>query len=148
MATQVKSGMETHQQKEEVKSAERNAEVREIRNDITHLMNTSEEYGAPFQSIEVTTLKTFSEVNGDSSKKLEEEFLVPVFENKLSREEQVKVKKVTKRIHFIRHGEGFHNVAGREWRERPDYVPGTEPYKLDTDPEYHYIDAILTFNPF
>ena len=148
MATQDKIGTETHQQKkveaEKEHEKEGSPELRKIRNDITHLMNTSEEYGGPFESIEVTTLKTFADVNGDSNKKLEKEFSVPVFENKSSREEQVKVKSVTKRIHFIRHGEGFHNVAQREWRERPDYVPGTEPYKLDTDPEYHYIDALLT----
>jgi len=119
-------------------------ELRKIRSDITHLMNTSEEYGALFESIEVTTLKTFSDVNGDTSKNLQEEFLVPKFENTCSREEQLKAKKLIKRIHFIRHGEGFHNVAGREWRKRPNYVPGTEPYKLDTDPEYFYIDALLT----
>ena len=120
------------------------AETQKIRNDMTHLMNTSEEYGAPFRSIDVTTLKTFAEANGDLDKNLHEVFSIPRFENKTSREEQIKSKSVTKRIHFIRHGEGFHNVACREWRLRPDYIPGTEPYKLDTDPEYHYIDALLT----
>ena len=119
-------------------------ELRRIRSDIKDLMNTSEEYGAPFESIEVRTIKTFSDANGDTNKNLQEEFLVPKFESTSNRDDQVKAKKVTKRIHFIRHGEGFHNVAGREWRKRPDYVPGTEPYKLDTDPEYFYIDALLT----
>ena len=119
-------------------------ELRRLRSDITKLLNTSEEYGAPFKSIDVRTLRTFSNLNGDTSKNLQEEFLVPKFENSSSREEQVEAKRVTKRIHFIRHGEGLHNVAGREWRKRPDYVPGTEPYKLDTDPEYFYIDALLT----
>merc|ERR1712038_182571 len=95
-------------------------------------------------SIDVTTLKTFAEVNGDLDKNLQDEFLIQRFENKTNREEQIKSKSVTKRIHFIRHGEGFHNVAEREWRGRPDFIPGTRPYKLDTDPDYHYIDALLT----
>ena len=37
------------------------AETQKIRNDITHLMSNSEEYGAPFRSIDVITLKTFAE---------------------------------------------------------------------------------------
>jgi len=141
MATEENNGAVTYAQKEdEVKRAK----TQKIRNHMTHLMNTSEEYGAPFRSIDVTTLKTFAEVNGDLDKNLKEEFLIPRFENKTSREEQIKSKKVTKRIHFIRHGEGFHNVAEREWREKPDFIPGTRPYKLDTDPDYSYIDALLT----
>ena len=107
-------------------------------------MNTSIEFGGPFESIDVITLKTFSEVQGDTEKNLATEFVLPKFENQFSREEQIKRKHVTKRIHFIRHGEGHHNVAQREWRENPNYVKGTEPYKIDTDPEFKYIDARLT----
>mmetsp|Transcript_61616 Transcript_61616/g.201104 ORF Transcript_61616/g.201104 Transcript_61616/m.201104 type:complete len:297 (-) Transcript_61616:49-939(-) len=46
-----------------------------------------------------------------------------------------------KRVSFIRHGEGYHNVAQREWKEAGK--PG-EPYTTDTDPEYRYLDPELT----
>ena len=114
-------------------------ELRRIRSDLTKLMKSSEEYGAPFESIEVNTIKSFSNINGNTNKSLPEEVLIPKFESIYSREEQVKAKKVTKRIHFIRHGEGFHNVVLQEWRQRPDYVPGSLPDNLDI-----YTDALLT----
>ena len=134
-------GVESHQKKEvEAKIAE----LQNIKEEILHLMKTSEDYGGPFESIEVSTLKTFSDVNGDSKKDLSTEFVVPKLDSKLHRDEQIKRKRVTKRIHFIRHGEGHHNVAERQWREKPGYVPGTEPYTLDTDPQFSYIDAMLT----
>ena len=60
-------GTETHQ-KQEVEA--KTAELQGIRKDIAHLMKTSEEYGGPFESIEATTLKTFSDVHGDSKKNL------------------------------------------------------------------------------
>lgn len=44
-------------------------------------------------------------------------------------------------MHFVRHGEGYHNVAQREWRQASK--PG-EPYTIDTDPEFKFIDALLT----
>jgi len=50
----------------------------------------------------------------------------------------------TKKVHFIRHGEGHHNVAQKEWRVKPDFVWPSEPYTVDNDPEYSYIDALLT----
>lgn len=37
-------------------------------------------------------------------------------------------------VHFIRHGEGEHNAAQREWRARPEWDGKTEPYTIDTDP--------------
>jgi len=46
-----------------------------------------------------------------------------------------------KKVHFIRHGQGFHNVAQAEWRAAGK--PG-EPYTLDTDPNLKYGDALLT----
>ncbi|CAJ1367171.1 unnamed protein product [Effrenium voratum] len=49
-----------------------------------------------------------------------------------------------KKIHFVRHGEGQHNVAQREWRLRPDFKEGTEPYTVDQDPDGRYFDADLT----
>lgn len=49
----------------------------------------------------------------------------------------------SKLCHFIRHGEGFHNVAQREWRAKPDWDGKSEPYTLDTDAEFHFIDAEL-----
>ena len=97
MATEGNHGSENYAQKEdEVKRAK----TQKIRNQMSHLMNTSEEYGAPFRSIDVTTLKTFAKVNGDFDKNLQEEFLIPRFENKTSREEQIKSKSVRKRINF------------------------------------------------
>ena len=136
-----REGTEPHQKKEvEAKTAE----LQRIRKDITNLMKTSNEYGGPFESIEATTLKTFSEVQGDLKKNLATDFMLPRFKSEFSKEDQVKNKSVTKRIHFIRHGEGHHNVAQREWREKPDYVKGTEPYTISTDPEFTYIDALLT----
>ena len=49
-----------------------------------------------------------------------------------------------KKVHFIRHGEGHHNVVQREWRARADWDGASEPYTLDTDPEYRFVDALLT----
>ena len=47
-------------------------------------------------------------------------------------------------MHFIRHGEGHHNVAQREWRAAAGWDGTSEPYTLDTDPEYRFVDALLT----
>ena len=47
-------------------------------------------------------------------------------------------------VHFIRHGEGAHNVAQREWRADPQWDGSSEPYTLDTDPDYRFHDAVLT----
>jgi len=49
-----------------------------------------------------------------------------------------------KKVHFIRHGEGHHNVVQREWRARAGWDGASEPYTLDTDPEYRFVDALLT----
>ena len=133
--------VENHQLKEvEAKIAE----AQGIRKQIAHLMKTSGEYGGPFESIDVSTLKAFADVNGDSTMDLASVFRVPKLDITLSKNEQIKNKSVTKRIHFIRHGEGHHNLAQRQWRKKPDYVKGTEPYKLETDPEFAYVDALLT----
>lgn len=50
----------------------------------------------------------------------------------------------TKVVHFIRHGDGVHNAAQREWRERPDWDGTSEPYTDDTDPDFKYLDPELT----
>lgn len=50
----------------------------------------------------------------------------------------------TKLVHFIRHGDGVHNAAQREWRERPDWDGTSEPYTDDTDPDFKYLDPELT----
>ena len=50
----------------------------------------------------------------------------------------------SKKVQFIRHGEGYHNVAQREWRSRPGWEGSTEPYTVDTDPGGRYVDALLT----
>lgn len=49
--------------------------------------------------------------------------------------------KNTKLVYFIRHGEGFHNKAQQEWREAKK---AGEPYTLDTDPAFRYMDPSLT----
>lgn len=46
-----------------------------------------------------------------------------------------------KLVHLVRHGEGYHNVAQREWRDAGK--PG-EPYTLDNDPEEKLRDPELT----
>lgn len=48
------------------------------------------------------------------------------------------------KVHFIRHGEGVHNVAQREWRLRPGYDGRSEPYTVANDPSGKYADALLT----
>lgn len=49
-----------------------------------------------------------------------------------------------KKCFFIRHGEGYHNVAQREWRAGPSWDGVTEPYTIDNDPSYKYLDPSLT----
>ncbi len=49
----------------------------------------------------------------------------------------------SKLVHFIRHGEGYHNQAQREWRADPGWDQKSEPYTVDTDPTERYIDAEL-----
>merc|ERR1719473_311219 len=49
-----------------------------------------------------------------------------------------------KLCHFIRHGEGIHNVAQRQWRARNDWDHLSEPYTVDNDAKFFYIDAELT----
>ena len=49
-----------------------------------------------------------------------------------------------KLIHFIRHGEGHHNVVQREWRAMPDWDGVSEPYTIDNDPDYKFLDPELT----
>lgn len=51
---------------------------------------------------------------------------------------------VIKKVHLIRHGEGFHNVAQREWRAQADWDGVSEPYTLVTDPEMRFLDPELT----
>lgn len=46
-----------------------------------------------------------------------------------------------KRVSFIRHGEGFHNVAKQQWNEQG--LAG-EPYTLENDPNMKYLDPSLT----
>jgi len=49
----------------------------------------------------------------------------------------------SKLVYFIRHGEGTHNLAQREHRSHPGWDGKSEPYTLDTDPDFGYIDAEL-----
>ena len=41
------------------------------------------------------------------------------------------------------HGEGFHNVAQREWRTDPNWDGNSEPYTIDNDPDGRCMDAEL-----
>ncbi|KAL3892790.1 MAG: hypothetical protein SGPRY_014783, partial [Prymnesium sp.] len=50
----------------------------------------------------------------------------------------------TKRVHFIRHGEGDHNVIQREWRASASWDGVSEPYTIDNDPSFTYLDPGLT----
>ena len=50
----------------------------------------------------------------------------------------------SKKVNFIRHGEGHHNVAQREWRAQPDWDGTSEPYTIDNDASFRYVDALLT----
>lgn len=47
-------------------------------------------------------------------------------------------------IHFIRHGEGDHNVAQREWRTDPAWDGKSDPYTFDRDPTFKFLDPGLT----
>ncbi|KAL1507168.1 hypothetical protein AB1Y20_008019 [Prymnesium parvum] len=49
-----------------------------------------------------------------------------------------------KLVHFVRHGEGHHNVVQREWRGRPTWDGLSEPYTLDNDPSFKFLDPELT----
>jgi len=50
----------------------------------------------------------------------------------------------SKKVWFIRHGEGYHNVAQREWRAAASWDGKSEPYTMDNDPQGVYVDAKLT----
>lgn len=47
-------------------------------------------------------------------------------------------------IHFVRHGEGYHNKAQREWRAKQDYDGSSSPYSFDIDQEFKFLDPKLT----
>mmetsp|Transcript_14775 Transcript_14775/g.29127 ORF Transcript_14775/g.29127 Transcript_14775/m.29127 type:complete len:282 (-) Transcript_14775:122-967(-) len=51
---------------------------------------------------------------------------------------------LSKKLFIIRHGEGHHNVAQREWRAKADWDGVSEPYTIDTDPDFRYEDPALT----
>ena len=55
-------------------------------------------------------------------------------------------KRILKRmkVSLIRHGQGFHNVAQKEWRNDPKWDRKSEPYTVDNDPNYRFMDAMLT----
>lgn len=52
--------------------------------------------------------------------------------------------KNAKKVYFVRHGEALHNVAQREWRSQPDWDGVSDPYTFPNDPEFKYIDPVLT----
>ena len=122
-------------------------ELQRIRPDVQHLLKTSSDYAGPFRSIEVTTLKSFSRVNGDHEKSLATEFNIPSLDVSLAKVEENENKSVTKRIHFIRHGEGYHNVAFKQgtltWPWEPQEEDGVK-HTLDKHPDYSYVDTVLT----
>eukprot|EP00729_Bicosta_minor_P021960 gene21960-31731_t len=49
----------------------------------------------------------------------------------------------SKKVHFIRHGQGYHNEAQAAWYAEQGNTY-TEPYTQDNDPEFKFIDALLT----
>ena len=51
-------------------------------------------------------------------------------------------RRVTKKIYFVRHGQGTHNVAQKEWKEIVDAE--TEPYTIDNDPAFKYGDSAFS----
>ena len=53
----------------------------------------------------------------------------------------VDIPEGSKKIHFIRHGQGHHNIAQAEWRAAGK---AGEPYVLSTDPDMKFGDAELT----
>ena len=122
-------------------------ELQRIRPEVQHLLKTSSDYAGPFRSIEVTTLKSFSRINKDHEKCLDKDFKVPLLDIKLGKAEANENKSVTKRIHFIRHGEGYHNVAFKQgtltWPWEPKEEEGVT-HTLDQHPDYSYVDTVLT----
>ena len=122
-------------------------ELQGIRPEVQHLLKTSSDYAGPFRSIEVTTLKSFSRINGDHEKNLVAEFHVPPLNVELGKAEESGSKSVTKRIHFIRHGEGYHNVAFKQgtltWPWEPKEEEGIK-NTLDKHPDFSYVDTVLT----
>eukprot|EP00037_Helgoeca_nana_P001662 m.28447 g.28447 ORF g.28447 m.28447 type:complete len:333 (+) comp12019_c0_seq2:38-1036(+) len=62
----------------------------------------------------------------------------------LSDDAKVSATSTAKKIHFIRHGQGFHNAKQKEWRSNPAWDGKTEPYTLETDPDFKLIDPKLT----
>ena len=51
------------------------------------------------------------------------------------------IEEGAKKVHFIRHGQGHHNVAQSEWRAAGKEG---EPFWVSTDPEFDFLDAELT----
>ena len=47
-----------------------------------------------------------------------------------------------KKVHFIRHGEGHHNVAQKAWYAEQGNAD-TVPYTVDNDPNFKYVDVSL-----
>ena len=64
-------------------------ELQRIRPEVQHLLKTSSDYAGPFRSIEVTTLKSFSRVNGDHERNLAKEFKIPSLDVNLPKQTRV-----------------------------------------------------------
>jgi len=122
-------------------------ELQRLRPEIQQLIKTSADFGGPFDSIDVQTIQSFSRVNGDCEKNLSKEFKVTPFQKTINPNEEVAKKSVTKRIHFIRHGEGHHNVAFKNgiftWPWMPKDLPEIE-QTLKNHPDFPYVDTVLT----
>jgi broad specificity phosphatase PhoE len=124
-------------------------ELQGVRPEIQNLIKTSKEYAGPFESIEVSTIKTFSRANGDCDRNLLQDFNVFPLKSDIDKDDKKRNKRVTKRIHFIRHGEGHHNVGFKngdlllpgQWI--PDGELGTKT-TIDKHPDFAYVDSLLT----
>eukprot|EP00746_Dinoflagellata_sp_MGD_P121275 gnl/MRDRNA2_/MRDRNA2_56503_c0_seq1.p1 gnl/MRDRNA2_/MRDRNA2_56503_c0~~gnl/MRDRNA2_/MRDRNA2_56503_c0_seq1.p1 ORF type:complete len:271 (-),score=69.92 gnl/MRDRNA2_/MRDRNA2_56503_c0_seq1:102-914(-) len=62
----------------------------------------------------------------------------------VSDEEAMPDDKFVKKVNFIRHGEGHHNVAHEEWCSATTFDGKSVPYTIDEDPDLRYVDAELT----
>jgi broad specificity phosphatase PhoE len=122
-------------------------ELHSLRPQIQHLIKKSADFAGPFESIEVHTLKSFSRVNGDFEGNLSNEFNIPPLQTSINENVELKNKRLTKRIHFIRHGEGHHNVAFKRGLFTWPWIPNESSeikQTLQNHTDFSYVDTVLT----
>ena len=127
-------------------------ELERIKPEIQHLLSTSSEYAGSYRSIRINILKSFSRVNGDHEKDLVQNFSVPPYNGPItigdcSKYNGFPTPTWTKRVHFIRHGEGYHNIEPNQKKFTWHWEPLEEcstPHILEKHPDISYIDTLLT----